>query len=60
MYLLIIFLVFDIAISYMAVARQKQRASSIQPQNKWEEFLDKHYTDEFLEKIYPGIQSVNK
>ena len=50
MYLLIIFLVFDIAISYMAVARQKQRASSIQPQNKWEEFLDKHYTDEFLEK----------
>jgi len=60
MYVLIVFLILDSAISYVAVARQKQRVISKEPSNSFEEFLDKHYTDEFLEKVYPGITDRNK
>lgn len=60
MYSLIVLFVLDIFISYTAVSRQNRRANELEARNSFEKFLDKYYTDEFLEKVYPGIQEVNK
>lgn len=60
MYILIVLLVLDSGISYVAVARQKARIRSTEPNNSFEQFLDKYYSNEFLEKVYPGINDLNK
>lgn len=60
MYILIVLLVLDSGISYIAVARQKARVRSKEPNNSFERFLDKYYSNEFLEKVYPGINDLNK
>lgn len=52
---LIIFLILDTIISYLAVDRLKERNNGIEASGKLEVFLDKHYDDEFLKKIYPGF-----
>lgn len=57
---LIILLCFDIIISFFAVTRQKNRKKGIEADNKIEEWLDKQYSDSYLEKVYPGINELNK
>lgn len=54
-----VFLVCNMTISVVAVARQSARRDGIAPDNKIEHFLDKHYTDEFLYKIYPNMITVS-
>lgn len=51
-YILMIFILIDVVISCLACNRQKNRKNEIEPQNKLNIFLDKHYSDEFLDKIY--------
>lgn len=60
MYILIGFLAIDIFISYAAVTRQKERFRLQEPTNWFDHFLDEHYTDAFLEKVFPGITKRNK
>lgn len=50
-----VLMVFDMAISCMAVDRQAERYNHIPPQNKVDTFLDRTYPDEFLHKIYPNM-----
>jgi len=52
------FMIFDILISAAAVYRQGVRRENIPPRNSIEVFLDQHYTDTYLKKIYPNMQSV--
>lgn len=49
--ILAIIIVADIAISWMAVARQKNRLLGKEPRNSVEVFLDKNFPDEFIDKI---------
>lgn len=49
---LMIFMTFDIVISCMAGNRQKERHRNIPPSGMVDEFLDKTYPDELLDKIY--------
>lgn len=53
-----IFLSFDMLISLAAVYRQDQRRKDIPPKTVIGEFLDTHYTDEFLSKYYPNMKPV--
>lgn len=53
--LLAVFMAFNIAISCAAVARQSQRRQGIPPKSTLGSFLDQHYTDEYLKKIYPNM-----
>lgn len=49
---LIIFLVFDILLTLSAVDRAKKKEQGILPQNKYEEFLDKTFNQEYLKNMY--------
>ena len=54
----VVFMVLNIQISAFASIRQKNRINNIPPQNKLDEFLDKHYPDELMNKIYANKKNV--
>lgn len=56
--ILAIFMIFNIGISCMAGVRQNERVQKIQPNTKIDAFLDKHYPDHFMNKIYSN--KINK
>lgn len=56
--LVVILMIFNVTISSAAAIRQKDRMNNIKPRNKVEEFLDKHYPDEYLDKIFSN--KINK
>lgn len=48
----VIFMVLDIHISCMAAYRQFERKRKIEPANEMDEFLDEHYPDEYMDRIF--------
>lgn len=50
--------VIDCTISALACYRQKERRENLVPSNKIEILLDKHYPDEYLDKIYNNAKVV--
>ncbi len=50
--LLAIFILFDVTVSWMAIARQKNRFLGEKPKNIIEIFLDKYYPDDFIDIIF--------
>ena len=57
---LTVFMVLNMLISAMAVERQTQRRLGVPATNPISQFLDKHYPDDFLEKIYPNMMVVEE
>ena len=55
---LMIFLVFDIMISWMAGVRQHERRNSEPSNSVVDEFLDKYYTDAILNDIYNNNKEI--
>ena len=53
-----IFILFDIIISSLACARQVQRKENIEAKTSLEIFLDEHYSDEVLNKIYSNAKEI--
>ena len=49
---------FDIILSCEAVSRHQQRQMDIPAQNSFDEFLDKHFDDEFIKKVYANAVEV--
>lgn len=47
-----LFMVFDITISCMAADRQQKRREHLPPANTIEVFLDEHYPDELMNRVY--------
>lgn len=47
-----LFMLFDITISIAAAERQTERRNNILPSTRLDEFLDRHYPDEFMDKVY--------
>lgn len=54
-WLFVIFMVFDLFISAAAVRRQTERRMGREAQNAFAVFLDEHYDDDYLKKIYPNM-----
>ena len=50
--ILALFMIFDITISWMAVERQIERKSNVEPENKMDLFFDEHYPDEYIDRIF--------
>lgn len=48
----------NIVVSCMALARSAQRKDGIQASDSWQMWVDEHYNDERLERIYPNAKSV--
>lgn len=57
-YIFMIFMTFDIVISCMAADRQLRRRQNLPPRGVVDEFLDKTYPDELLDKIYNNKKEV--
>lgn len=49
---LAVFLVWDMSISSLAVQREYGRQMNIEPQNVFDEYLDKYYPSELIRKVY--------
>ncbi|MGL5314566.1 MAG: putative ABC transporter permease [Peptostreptococcaceae bacterium] len=54
-WIMILFMIFDFTISGAAVYRQNQRINNIPATSYMQQFLDKNYSDSYLEKIYPNM-----
>lgn len=54
-WILVIFMVFNVGISYFALHRQAERRELIPPDTSFEVWLDLVYPDERLAKIYPNM-----
>lgn len=57
-WILILFMSCNIVVSCMALARFAQRKDGIQASDSWQMWVDEHYNDERLERIYPNAKSV--
>ena len=55
-WVLVAFMVFNMAMSAMAVGRQSLRQQGVPPQTTLEQFLDERYPDERLAAIYPSMR----
>ena len=53
-----IFMIFDIGITCIAANRQTERRRNISPENKMDIFLDKHYPDEYMDKIFANKKEI--
>ena len=49
---LLLFMMFNVGISYMAGNRQYERMNNIQANGKLDQFLDKHYPDHIMDQVY--------
>ena len=54
----IVFFIADVILSASAATRKNARADGILPANKYDQFLDRHYPDERMDKIYANAQKV--
>lgn len=57
--LLIVFMVFNMAVSGLALARYTVRQSSPEPKSKLEHILDRHFPDSRIERVYPNLKIVD-
>lgn len=53
-----VFIIFDISLSCIAANRQTQRRNNILPESKLDLFLDKYYSDEYMNKIYTNKKEI--
>ncbi len=57
---MIIFMTFDITVSCMAANRQKERHRNIPPRNAIDNFIDRTYPDEYVDKVYNNKREIQK
>lgn len=53
-----IFMIFNIGITCIAANRQTERRRNILPENKMDIFLDNHYPDEYMDKIFANKKEI--
>ena len=58
--LLFAFMIYNCFISFVATYRQKQRRNGIEAKNRFEVWLDKKYTDDYLKKVYANAKVVEE
>ena len=47
----------NIAVSGLALIRYDEREKNIEASDKWQVWMDEHYDDAKMEKIYPNAKS---
>lgn len=55
-WVVIVFMAGDLFLSAAAVLRQNERREGIPPSSRFEQFLDDHYPDEFLNQVYVNMR----
>lgn len=54
-----VFMIFNISISCLAAERQAKRRKNIVPKNELEVFLDEHYPDEYMDKVFENAKETS-
>lgn len=57
--IMIVFMCVNMAVSGLALIRQMQRYDGIPAEQSWQVFMDEHFDDERLNKIYPAAKDVS-
>ena len=57
-WILIIFMVCNIVVSSAALVRYDQRGNGVKAENRVEQWLDTHFDDTRMKKIYPKAKAV--
>lgn len=58
-WILIVFMVCNVMVSSLAMVRYSMREQGIAATSDWEEWMDEHYGDETMERIYPNAKTKN-
>ena len=58
-WLLVLFMVGNMAVSALAFGRYVERSMDVPAQNSVARFLDDHYPDERIERVYPSAKFVD-
>lgn len=53
-----VFMVFDIGLSCIAANRQTERRNNILPSSKLDVFLDRYYSDEYMDKVFANKKEI--
>ncbi len=59
-WVLLVFMIFDAAVSSLALGRYSQRQRGVEASTQLEQVLDEHFPDERMAEIYPKAQLVRK
>ena len=57
---LLVFMCCNILLSCLALIRYDQRENSIAAEAQWQKWMDAHYDDETMIRIYPNAKSVEE
>jgi len=55
---LFVFMLYDFTISFIAVYRMKERKRNIERNNKFFNYIDKKFTDDYLKKVYANMVEI--
>lgn len=58
-YILLIFMIFNALVSFIAAYRENERYNGIEARNSFERYIDRKYPDEYMRKIFPNSRHVN-
>ena len=59
-WILVVFMSVNILLSGMAMLRYNQRSNHIPATQSWQVYLDEHYGDDVMNRIYPNAKKVEK
>ena len=59
-WILVVFMIANVLMSCFALTRYDQREKGIDAKQSWQVWLDKHYDDEKMMRIYPNAIVTNK
>ena len=57
-WLLIVFMLCNMVVSGLALIRYDEREKGVEATAKWQVWMDEHYDDSGMEKIYPNAKTV--
>ncbi|HJC47553.1 MAG TPA: putative ABC transporter permease [Candidatus Lachnoclostridium pullistercoris] len=53
-WILVVFMTANMAVSALALARYDQRCQGIAAESSWQEYMDEHYGDDVIRRVYPN------
>lgn len=57
-WVLIVFMLCNMAVSGLALIRYDEREKNVAAEAKWQVWMDEHYNDAKMERIYPNAKTV--
>ena len=53
-WILAVFMVGNMAVSGLALIRYDQRCQGVEAESSWQAYMDEHYGDDVIQRVYPN------